>query len=131
MAACKWSTRYAICGIVLALFASIVFSHTVTLSWNAPVSSSLTLTGYNVYKLAGACPTQPSLSAFTKVGTTSTTVLTFSDTNIADATTNCYSVTASYGSIESGAGFYLQATTTMTIAVTPATPPSQVTVSAN
>lgn len=102
-------------------------THTVTLSWIAPAAGTLTLTGYNVYRLAGACPAQPSLSAFTKLTTTplAATVLTFQDTGLADAVTNCYSVTAVYGTVESGAGFFVQATTTLVVAVTVATPPSQ------
>lgn len=120
---------------VLLCFAlpAMAATHTITINWLAPVAGSLTLTGYNVYRLAGSCPATPSLSAFTKLTTTplATTVLTFSDSGLADAVTNCYSVTAVYGTVESGAGFYVQATTTMVVVATPATPPGQGTTTAS
>lgn len=121
--------------VLLAGVGALAATHTVTLNWQAPAAGSLTLTGYNIYRLAGPCPAQPSLSAFTKLTTTplATTVLTFADSGLADAVTNCYSVTAVYGTVESGAGFYAQATTTLIITATPATPPTQgtTTVSSN
>ena len=102
-------------------------THSSTIIWTAPAAVSLTLTGYNVYRLAGACPAQPSLSAFTKLTSTplATTVLTYTDAGLAGAITNCYAPTAVYGTVESGAGFYAQTTTPLIASATTATPPSQ------
>ena len=94
-------------------------THSVSLSWTA--STSTGVTGYNVYRLTGVCPTVISLSAFTKVG--SVTVLTYADTTVAAGTQYCYTVTATTATQESAAPGTLQVSIPIFTASTAPLPP--------
>ena len=64
--------------------------HSNTITWAA---STGTVSGYNVYRFAGACVGTP-LSSFTRLNPTPITVLTWTDSGMADGSVNCYYVTA-------------------------------------
>ena len=96
-------------------------THQAVLSWTA--SPTTTVTGYNVYKISGACPASPSLSAFTKLNSTTATVLTFTDTAVTAGSVYCYAVTAFSAGGESGFSGTLQATVPLFTASTVPSPP--------
>ena len=111
--------------LVLAFFllagAVSAQTHQAVLSWAA--SPSTGVTGYNVYKITGACPASPSLSAFTKLNSTTATVLTFTDTAVTAGSVYCYAVTAFSTGGESGFSGTLQATVPLFTASTVPAPP--------
>jgi|SRR5882757_1635840 len=104
-------------------------THSVVLSWAAPVTT-LTLTGYNVYRIAGACPASVSLSAFTKLGTTAAATIAYTDTTVTAGSTYCYTVTSITAGGESGIPGILQATIPIFTASSVAPPPSNFAVTA-
>jgi hypothetical protein len=65
-------------------------AHSNTITWAASTS---TVSGYNVYRFAGACAGTP-LASFTRLTATPITVLTYTDSGMADGAVNCYYVTA-------------------------------------
>ena len=94
----------------------------VVLTWTA--STSTGVTGYNVYKLTGACPATISLSAFSKLAST-TTALTYTDTAVTAGSTYCYVVTATTATAESAASGSWQVTVpTYTASTIPLPPPT-------
>lgn len=99
--------------VIFAVLGSAVFAqsptHQVQLSWSAPITT-LTITGYNVYRLVGACPVSPSLSAFTKLNTSAVVPVAFTDTTVTAGTMYCYTVTALTAGSESGIPGVLQVT---------------------
>jgi len=97
-------------------------SHQAVLSWTA--SPSTGVTGYNVYKITGVCPVNPTLGAFgPKLGSTTATVLSFTDTAVTAGTTYCYVVTAFTTGGESGFNGTWQATAPLFTASTVPAPP--------
>lgn len=97
----------AVLGLLAALPARAQ-SHQVALSWAA--SSATSITGYNVYRLAGNCPASVNLSLFTKLTSTPVTTTSFTDTNVTAGSTYCYAATTVASGGESGANGTLQAT---------------------
>lgn len=77
--------------LFLASVSAVAQSNTnnVTLTWTDSVTSGVT--GYNVYRAAAACSTNPTL---TKIGSAGATATTFTDSNVADGNVYCYGVTA-------------------------------------
>lgn len=98
-------------------------AHSVALSWAAP-QTSLTLTGYNVYRIAGSCPASPSITAFTKLNTTPLTGIAFTDTTVTAGSIYCYTVTALTAGGESGSAGTLQVTIPIFTASSVSPPPS-------
>ena len=64
--------------------------HSNTITWAA---STGTVSGYNVYRFAGACVGTP-LSSFTRLNPTPITALTWTDSGMADGAVNCYYIAA-------------------------------------
>jgi fibronectin type 3 domain-containing protein len=95
--------KKAILGLILSLVAaSLVFAApSVTITWTA--STGTGITGYNVYRITGVCPSVISLSAFTKLTATPQTALTYTDTTVVDGGSYCYTVTALTSTQESAA----------------------------
>ena len=74
--------------------------HSVSLSWTASSDAAANPTlGYNVYRLAGACPASGT-AGFTKINTSQVTTPTFSDATVAIGQ-NCYYVTSTLNGAES------------------------------
>jgi hypothetical protein len=93
--------------------------HSATVTWTAPAGA----TGYNVWRLNGACPaTLPSPTGFTKINAAPITVLTYTDNGFPLSPLPpgiyCYYVTAVYPSAESGPSNTVQGN------VAPFAPPS-------
>jgi hypothetical protein len=81
-------------GLILGLAGAATLAqaaHQVVLTW---VASTSTVTGYNVYRLAGVCPASVSMPAFTKLTTTPVTTLTYTDTAVTAGSTYCYAITS-------------------------------------
>ena len=73
-------------------------THSVVLTWSAsPDAAAYPGLTYNVYRLTGACS---STATFTKINTSPTTALTFTDASVAPGA-YCYYVTAALNGIES------------------------------
>jgi len=87
-------TKRLIIAVLLCLcitsVAAAQTTHSNVIAWTA---STGIVSGYNVYKFAGSCAGTP-LTSFTKLTATPVTVLTFTDSGMADGATNCYYVTA-------------------------------------
>jgi len=117
--------------LCLALFSGAASAqsatHSVALSWAAP-TTTLTVTGYNVYKLSGACPASISLTAFTKL--TSVTTIAYTDTSVTAGSTYCYTVTAVTAGGESGIPGTMQATIPIFTASNVSPPPNNFAVQA-
>jgi hypothetical protein len=97
-------------------------THQAILSWTA--SPTTGVTGYNVYKITGVCPVNPTLGAFgPKLSSTTATVLSYTDTAITPGTTYCYVVTAFTAGGESNFSGSLQATVPVFTASTAPAPP--------
>ena len=71
--------------------------HTVSLSWTASTSSSIT--SYNVYR---AVYGTTSCDSYSNIGSTSSSITTYADSVVTDGTTYCYATTAVDASGESG-----------------------------
>ncbi|MGB8594456.1 MAG: choice-of-anchor D domain-containing protein, partial [Candidatus Sulfotelmatobacter sp.] len=71
--------------------------HTVSLSWTASTSSSIT--SYNVYR---AVYGTTSCGSYSNIGSTSSSITTYADSVVTDGTTYCYATTAVDASGESG-----------------------------
>ncbi|MGA7557511.1 MAG: choice-of-anchor D domain-containing protein [Terriglobales bacterium] len=63
--------------------------HTVSLSWNASATEGVT--SYNVYR---AVFVSNSCGSYSDIGSTSSSVTTYTDNNVTDGTTYCYATTA-------------------------------------
>lgn len=70
--------------------------HTVNLSWTASTTSGIT--SYNVYRAVFGT----SCGSYSNIGSTASTVTTYTDSVVADGTTYCYATTAIDPSGESG-----------------------------
>jgi hypothetical protein len=104
--------------IPIALFGQ--GSHSATLNWAA--SPTTNVTGYNVYRLVGACS---ATATFTKLTASPIAVLTYTDGTVTAGTTYCYSVTAvSPGGESPGAGTWQVTIPTFTASAIPAPPAS-------
>jgi len=88
-------------GAPTGLTATTLGSAHLGLSWN---SSGAEASSYNVYRSSGG-------GAFTKVGSTGGSTVTYDDLNLAAGTTYSYQVTAALGSFESPASSTASATT--------------------
>jgi hypothetical protein len=74
--------------------------HSASLSWTASSDAAANPTlGYNVYRLAGACPASGT-NGFTKLNTSPVTTTTFSDASVGLGSF-CYYVTATLNGAES------------------------------
>jgi hypothetical protein len=74
--------------------------HSASLSWTASSDAAANPTlGYNVYRLAGACPASGT-TGFTKLNTSPVTTTTFSDASVGLGSF-CYYVTATLNGAES------------------------------
>ena len=74
--------------------------HSASLTWTASSDAVANPTlGYNVYRLAGACPTSGT-TGFTKLNTATVTTTTFTDSTISLGNA-CYYVTATLNGAES------------------------------
>ncbi|HEY2823073.1 MAG TPA: hypothetical protein VGJ06_18655 [Candidatus Acidoferrum sp.] len=74
--------------------------HSASLSWTASSDAAAnSALGYNVYRLAGACPASGT-AGFTKLNSTPVTTTTYSDTTIGPGSF-CYYVTATLNGAES------------------------------
>ena len=74
--------------------------HTASLTWTASTDAAANPTlGYNVYRLAGACPTSGT-AGFSKLNTATVTTTSFTDSTIALGNA-CYYVTATLNGAES------------------------------
>jgi hypothetical protein len=116
--------RYILLLIALMFFASSTFgqNHQIVTTWTA--SPTTGVLGYNMYKLTGVCPTNPTLAAFgPKLASTTATVLTYTDIAVTSGTTYCYVVTAFTNGGESGFAGTWQATVPIfTVSNSPASP---------
>lgn len=85
--------------------------HCASLSWTAPTSGGAP-TGYNIYRAnaTGGCSTVTATSC-TKAGSTSASVLTFTDSPLSASTKYFWVVTAFNASGESGPSTEVSATT--------------------
>ena len=91
--------RFALVVITLLLLsgaAARAGAHSVSLTWTASVDSGA---GYNVYRLAGACPATGS-GGFTKITATALTGTAYTDSTVV-AETYCYYATAVLNGAES------------------------------
>jgi hypothetical protein len=113
--------RYLIAFLLLA-GAVHAQGHQAVLNWTA--SPSTGITGYNVYKITGVCPASPTLTAFgPKLASTTSTVLTYTDTAVIAGGTYCYVVTAFTTGGESGFAGTWQATIPIyTVSTVPGSP---------
>jgi hypothetical protein len=88
------------CLLALVLAAPARAQHSASLSWTASSDAAANPTlGYNVYRLAGACPASGT-AGFTKLTATPLKTTTFSDTTVSLGTF-CYYVTATLNGAES------------------------------
>jgi hypothetical protein len=91
--------------LLAALLISIpAFSHSVSLSWTASTDSGVS---YNLYRLAGACPTSGT-TGFVKINASPISGLTYSDTRIGPGD-YCYYATATLNGAESVPSIYAPA----------------------
>jgi hypothetical protein len=98
----KSSALLSMClmALLLVLAAPARAQHSASLTWTAsPDAATNPKLGYNVYRLAGACPASGT-AGFTKLNTTPLTTTTFSDTSVTLGTF-CYYVTATLNGAES------------------------------
>jgi len=94
------SAAIALC-LSLMFFASPARAqHSASLSWTASSDAAANPTlGYNVYRLAGACPASGT-SGFTKLNTSPVTATIYSDATVGLGSV-CYYVTATLNGAES------------------------------
>ena len=97
----KYILALASACFALALFASPARAqHSASLSWTASSDAAANPSlGYNIYRLAGACPASGT-SGFTKLNASPVTTTTFSDATVALGAV-CYYVTATLNGAES------------------------------
>jgi hypothetical protein len=90
----------AFLALALAFAAPAKAQHSASLSWTASSDAAANPSmGYNVYRLAGACPTSGT-AGFTKLNSTPVTTTSFTDSTIALGNA-CYYVTATLNGAES------------------------------
>lgn len=69
--------------------------HSTTLNWTAPpAQTGFTVTGYNVYRAAGACSTSTAWGSALNASPLAATTLTYEDTAVTAGTEYCYTVTS-------------------------------------
>jgi hypothetical protein len=96
----QFSAALALCFATLFLAAPARAQHSASLAWTASSDAAANPTiGYNVYRLAGACPATGT-AGFTKLTATPLTTTTFADTTVGLGTF-CYYVTATLNGAES------------------------------
>src|ERR1700682_5201994 len=85
-------------GVTLIFFcdAAHAEAHSVSLSWTASTDN---VAGYNIYRLAGACPTSGS-TGFTKITAAIVTGTTYTDSSITPGA-YCYYATSTLNGAES------------------------------
>jgi hypothetical protein len=111
----------SVLALILALPVPAQTAHNAVLKWNAsPDAAANPSLGYNVYKLAAACPTSGT-AGFSKVNSSPISALTYTDTPLAIGPV-CYYVTATLGGVEStpsntAGGSVSPATVSITITV--------------
>jgi hypothetical protein len=97
----KRTSAIWVCLMAMALAAGPTLAqHSASLTWTASPDATVNPTiGYNVYRLAGACPATGT-TGFTKLNATPLTNTAFSDTNVGLGNF-CYYVTATLNGVES------------------------------
>jgi hypothetical protein len=95
--------RIAVIGflaLALTFAAPAKAQHSASLTWTASTDAAANPTlGYNVYRLAGACPASGT-TGFTKLNTATVTTTSFTDSTISLGNA-CYYVTATLNGAES------------------------------
>ena len=94
------SAVFGVLVLALTFAAPAKAQHSVSLSWVASSDASANPTlGYNVYRLAGACPTSGT-TGFTKLNAAPVTTPSFTDSTVGLGSV-CYYVTATLNGAES------------------------------